>query len=156
MAETQTDHTRNPRPPIVSARPEMTAALMVQTGLDDTILTDVVHTFYAKVRADAMLGPIFDARIQDWGPHLDRMVEFWSSIALMTGRYHGTPLHKHIGLPISGAHFDRWLALFSQTAQDMCTPAGADHLMQRADRIARTMTMAIYNAQRANPDIIST
>ncbi|OZB16084.1 MAG: preprotein translocase, partial [Rhodobacterales bacterium 34-62-10] len=61
-----------------SARPEMTAAIMVETGLDEGILRNLVHTFYDKVRRDVTLGPIFAARITDWGPHLERMVAFWS------------------------------------------------------------------------------
>lgn len=72
-----------------SARPQVTARMMAQTGLDEDVLHALVHRFYDKVRVDPLLGPIFDARIADWGPHLDRMVAFWSSVALMTGRYHG-------------------------------------------------------------------
>ncbi|WP_240497756.1 MULTISPECIES: group III truncated hemoglobin [Thioclava] len=77
---------------IISARPETTAAIMAQTGLDEDKLTRLVHRFYDKVRADAVPGPIFASRISDWGPHLQRMVEFWSSVALMTGRFHGAPM----------------------------------------------------------------
>ena len=71
--------------PPPSARPEMTAALMAETGLNADVLRDLVRRFYCRVRADAVLGPIFAARITDWAPHLDRMVNFWSSVALMTG-----------------------------------------------------------------------
>ncbi|WP_347310985.1 group III truncated hemoglobin [Defluviimonas sp. SAOS-178_SWC] len=80
-----------------SARPAMTAALMERTGLDDDILTTLVHRFYTRVRADAALGPIFEDRIADWPPHLDRMAAFWSSVALMTGRsgsYNVTPVSR--------------------------------------------------------------
>ncbi len=104
--------TAEPSAQIASARPEMTAAIMAETGLDEEILRDLVHSFYDKVRRDAVLGPIFAARITDWGPHLERMVAFWSSVALMTGRYHGRPVPAHTPLPIDGAHFQRWLGLF--------------------------------------------
>lgn len=137
--------------PIRSVRPDLTAALMAETGLDDALLAAVVHRFYDRVRADAMLGPIFEARIRDWGPHLDRMVEFWSSVALMTGRYHGAPLPAHAALPVGWEHFDRWLALFRATARELCTPEGASHLITRAERIARSLHMAIadYDASGA-------
>ncbi|MFP7674472.1 group III truncated hemoglobin, partial [Marivita sp. S0852] len=104
-------HASTDSPPISSARPHMTRAVMAQTGLDEDVLHDLVHRFYAKVRKDALLGPIFADRITDWGPHLDRMVDFWSSVALMTGRYHGAPVPKHTSLPITSSHFNRWLAL---------------------------------------------
>lgn len=139
--------TASARPPIASARPEVTAALMAETGLDRDVLRDLVHRFYARVRVDAVLGPIFAARITDWAPHLDRMVTFWSSVALMTGQYHGRPVPARTPLPIDAAHFDRWLALFRSTAQDTCTPEGAAHLIERAERIAHSLHIAVASAQ---------
>lgn len=133
-------------PQIISARPQMTAQIMARTGLDEGSLTELVHRFYDKVRADAVLGPIFGARISNWGPHLDRMVAFWSSVALMTGRYHGAPMPAHVGLPVEWAHFERWLILFRETATETCTPAGAAHVIERAERIARSLHMAVEDA----------
>lgn len=135
------------------ARPGMTAAIMAETGLDEAVLHDLVHRFYARVRADEVLGPIFAARISDWGPHLERMVAFWSSVALMTGRYHGRPVPAHVPLPVDASHFDRWLALFRETAQEVCTAAGAAHVILRAERIARSLRIAIEEA-RAAPDAV--
>ncbi len=138
---------------VASARPEMTAEIMAKTGLDDEVLRRLVHAFYAKIQNDPVLGPIFAERITDWGPHLDRMVAFWSSVALMTGRYHGRPVPAHTPLPISAAHFDRWLGLFRETAREVCTPEGAAHVTLRAERIARSLHMAVAQAQAA-PDAV--
>lgn len=132
---------------VLSVRPEMTAALMERTGLDEGILTALVHRFYARVRADEVLGPIFQARIGDWGPHLERMVAFWSSVALMTGRYRGAPMPAHAHLPISREHFERWLALFRATAQETCPAPGAAHVIASAERIARSLNIAVENAR---------
>lgn len=134
--------------PVASARPAVTAALMQETGLDETILRDLVHRFYDRVRADPVLGPVFAVRITDWAPHLERMVAFWSSVALMTGRYHGAPVPAHATLPVTWAHFDRWLDLFRQTATEVCPPAGAAHVIERAERIARSLHMAVEDAAR--------
>jgi len=131
----------------ISARPAVTAELMARTGLSDAILTELVHRFYDRVRSDPLLGPIFAARIVDWAPHLDRMVAFWSSVALMTGRYHGTPIPKHLPLPVEKLHFDRWLALFGETAREICTPAGADWVIERAERIAFSIHANIQDAR---------
>jgi hemoglobin len=141
--------TESGRPQIASARPEMTAVLMARTGLDEHVLTELVVRFYVKVRSDAMLGPVFAERISDWESHLERMVAFWSSVALMTGRYHGAPVPKHIGLPVTQAHFDRWLALFRETAFETCTPEGAAHVVERAQRIALSLRMAVEDASRS-------
>lgn len=137
-----------PLPPTRSARPALTAGIMAETGLDEDRLTALVHRFYDKVRADAVLGPIFAERIADWGAHLAKMVDFWSSVALMTGRYHGAPGVKHAALPVGWAHFERWLALFRETAHETCPPAGAAHVILRAERIARALNFAIEDAAR--------
>ena len=136
-------------PPMASARPEITAALMAETGLDEHILRNLVHRFYDRVRADAVLGPVFAERIAAWTPHLERMVAFWSSVALMTGRYHGAPMPAHATLPVTWTHFDRWLALFRATAEEICPPAGAALVIDRAGRIARSLHMAVEEGARA-------
>ena len=141
-----------PSPRITSARPEITAALMAETGLDEDILRILVHRFYDRVRADAVLGPVFADRIADWTPHLVRMVDFWSSVALMTGRYHGAPMPAHAALPVTWAHFDRWLDLFRATAEEVCPHAGAALVIDRAARIARSLHMAVaHTARDAGP-----
>ena len=132
---------------IVSARPQMTAEIMARTGLDEEILTRLVHRFYEKVRGDAVLGPIFGSRISDWEPHLEKMVAFWSSVALMTGRYQGAPVPAHAGLPVQWDHFERWLDLFRQIARETCPPEGAAHVIERAERIARSLHRAVEDAK---------
>jgi hemoglobin len=134
--------------PIQSARPEMIAELMAHTGLSEAQLAELVQRFYAKVRADELLGPVFADRITDWEAHLDRMVDFWSSVALMTGRYHGAPVPKHASLPVGWPHFERWLDLFRQTAHETCTPEGAAHVIERAERIAQSLHLAAQTAAR--------
>ena len=126
-----------------SVRPEETAALIERTGLDEAVLSRLVSDFYEHVRSDPGLGPIFEARIENWPAHLSRMVDFWSSVALMTGRYHGTPMQVHTGLPVDESHFEHWLALFRTVARQVCTPAGADYVIERAERIARSIQLGI-------------
>lgn len=130
-----------------SARPAVTAELMARTGLDDAMLSRLVHGFYDRVRTDPLLGPVFADRITDWGPHLEKMVDFWSSVALMTGRYHGAPMPKHLPLPVEGEHFDRWLDLFRQTAFEVCPPQGAEWVIERAERIAGSIHINILDAR---------
>jgi len=127
-------------------RERLTAEIMEQTGIDEALIARLVHGFYAKVRADAVLGPIFEARIRDWEPHLAQMCAFWSSVALMTGRYHGTPMAKHLPLPVDGEHFDRWLELFEQTAREICSPKAEAQFVERARRIAASLELGIAGA----------
>ncbi len=128
-------------------RAEIVAALVEATGIDEPMIERLVHGFYAKVREDDVLGPIFDARIADWEPHLARMCAFWSSVVLMSGRYHGQPMAKHAALPIDSRHFDRWLALFEAAARDLCPRAAAAHFIDRAHRIAESLELGIAHGQ---------
>ena len=128
-------------------RAQLTAKLQAETGIDEPMIELVVRAFYERVRADALLGPIFAARIADWEPHLQRMLAFWSSVALMSGRYHGQPMQKHLPLPIDARHFDRWLALFEATARELCPPKAANHFIERARRIGESLELGIAGAR---------
>jgi len=135
-----------PAPP--SRRPEATAQVMEATGLDGPMIERLVHGFYGKVRVDDLLGPVFAARIRDWGPHLEKMVAFWHSVALMTGTYEGAPMPAHVTLPVGWEHYQRWLALFRETAEETCPPGGAAHVIERSERIARSLFMATEDFRR--------
>jgi hemoglobin len=124
-------------------REQITAEISERTGITDEMIERVVRAFYARVREDAVLAPIFEARIHDWEPHLQQMCAFWSSVALMSGRYHGTPMVKHMPLLVDAEHFDRWLALFEATARDLCPPEAEAHFVERARRIAASLELGI-------------
>ncbi len=105
-------------------------------------ITRLIHAFYARVRDDEALGPIFDAHIDDWSLHLTRMVDFWSSILRGTDRFSGTPMPKHIALPDLNAElFQRWLKLFHKTAAEQSNQVMAEQICMMADRIARSLWM---------------
>ncbi len=124
-------------------RAAITAEIRERTGIDEALIARLVDTFYDKVREDELLGPVFEARIVDWPIHLERMRAFWSSVALMTGRYHGQPMEAHLRLPVDARHFDRWLGLFEETASETCTPAAAAHFVERARRIAESLELGV-------------
>ena len=71
------------------------------------------------------------------------MCAFWSSVVLMSGRYHGQPMAVHLPLPVDTPHFDRWLEIFAATARDVCPPRAADHFIERAHRIADSLELGI-------------
>jgi hemoglobin len=113
-------------------------------GISEPMIRSLVHTFYARVRVDPMLGPIFDRTIEDWDAHLEKLCAFWSSVTLMTGRYKGTPMQAHAALPqITPAHFERWLALFQATAVELCPEDAAAVFVDRASRIADSLQLGI-------------
>lgn len=116
----------------------------VAAGITEPMIRTLVVTFYDRVRADPLLGAIFNRVIDDWDAHLDKLCNFWSSVTLMTGRYKGTPMQAHAALPdITPAHFERWLALFQLTATRTCPPEAAEVFVDRANRIAESLQMGI-------------
>ncbi len=116
----------------------------VEAGVTEPMIRDLVHRFYARVRQDAMLGPIFNATVADWDAHLNKLCGFWSSVTLMTGRYKGTPMQVHAGLPgLSAEHFDRRLELFRRTAGEVCPSAPARLFIDRAERIAQSLELGM-------------
>jgi hemoglobin len=124
-------------------RQKITAEIIARTGIDEPMIERLVRRFYARIRADALLGPIFETRVADWEMHLQRMCAFWSSVALMSGLYHGSPMAKHLPLPVDAVHFDRWLALFEKTAREVCPAAAETHFIERAHRIAESLELGV-------------
>lgn len=128
-------------------RARITAELMDKTGIDEPMIERLVRKFYDRIQAEPVLGPIFASKVTDWEHHIQKLCAFWSSVALMTGRYHGQPMRMHIGLPVDRSHFDRWLALFEKTAAEICPPVAAAHFVERARRIADSLEMGIATTQ---------
>lgn len=127
-------------------RARLTAEVTAATGIDEPMIRLLVHAFYDRIRHDSILGPIFSARITAWDQHLERMCTFWSSVALMSGRYQGQPMQKHLPLPVDARHFDHWLALWEKTVRAVCPPAAVDHFIEPARRIASSLELGIASA----------
>lgn len=134
-----------------------------QVGIDEAMVHKMVHSFYARIREDEVLGPIFNDAIQNrWDHHLANMVDFWSSVVLMTGRYSGRPMAAHLLLDakrgeqqmprLDQPHFDRWLALFRATAADVCPPQAAALFVNRAEKIAQSFVHGIRFNRGEMPD----
>jgi len=123
----------------------------LEAGVTEIMIRGLVHAFYAKVRKDDALGPVFDAHVQNWDEHLDKMCAFWSSVTLLTGRYKGRPMDVHAQLPeISDELFTRWLLLFRRTAREHCPPAAAHLFTDRAERIADSLKLGIAIRRRGD------
>jgi hemoglobin len=118
-------------------------------GISRETISDLVDTFYGHVRADAMLGPVFEGAIGDsWEPHLDTMKSFWSALIFHDGGYSGRPMPAHVKLKpqISPEHFERWLALFGATLDELgLAPAAKTAFLERANRIATSFQLQLFH-----------
>ena len=106
----------------------------------------LVNSFYARVRGDAVLGPVFNGAVHDWPEHLEKLSAFWSSVMLTSGRYKGSPMAAHLrhAGAIDPAMFDRWLDLWRQTARKILAPADAAAIIEKAERIAESLKLALF------------
>ena len=128
-----------------SAAPSPLDGAQLPTVNEDSIRL-LVHGFYDAVRRDDVIGPIFLHKIAPdrWPFHLNRMCDFWSSVLLRSGRYHGQPLPPHLHLPdLSDIHFARWLGLFRTTAREVFDDADAKIVIATAERIAQSFRIAV-------------
>ncbi len=111
----------------------------------------LVDTFYEKVQRDEMLGPIFNAVIQDrWPEHLDKMYRFWQTILLEEHTYYGSPFPPHAKLPIEKKHFERWLTLFYDNIDQQFEGEKADEAKWRATKMAEMFEVKINFLRNSN------
>lgn len=106
----------------------------IETREDIQLLVD---SFYADVRRDAVLGPVFNGIIgEDWSAHLPLLYGFWETVLLGTGGYTGQVIAKHIAVhqkfPLDEPHFSRWLQLWQATLERLFAGPKADEAAKRA------------------------
>ena len=132
------DHARQSR--------ERKRAEALAMGVDEPFVSELVDRFYAAVRADDLLGPIFATAVQDWPAHLARLKQFWRSILHSTGEFTGNPMRTHmaLGSSLDEAHFARWLNLFYETLAEMeASDAACLEVGSRARMIADSLLTGI-------------
>ncbi|MET0293924.1 MAG: group III truncated hemoglobin [Phenylobacterium sp.] len=123
-------------------------------GITEDMIQALVRAFYARVRAEPVLGPIFDGAVDDWDAHLAKLTDFWSSVLLMTGRFHGRPMQVHAQVPgIEAAHFGRWLALFERTAREVWPPDAAALVAEKAQMIGRSLQLGLAVSRGELPEV---
>jgi hemoglobin len=130
---------------IAQAAPQVEEPLN-HPDVDRAFIGRLVRDFYGRVRKDARLGPIFEGVIGDhWEPHLETLTDFWCSVILKSRSYDGRPVPAHVRLKqVREEDFDIWLALFRETAGDLCPPGVAEVFVERAERIAQSLKLAMF------------
>lgn len=111
----------------------------------EAAIRPLVEAFYERVRADPLLAPVFAAHVHDWEDHHARLADFWSSILRTSGRYKGSPLALHLlhADAMTPERFERWLALWRETSEELLPPPVAAVVQAKAARIAESFQLAI-------------
>jgi hemoglobin len=120
--------------------------MTASAAITHATIIQLVDTFYARVREDAVLGPVFEARLAgNWHEHMPRMYAFWTKVLLDTGEFQGNVFGKHMALnDIGKDHFVRWLTLFRMTAIEVFGVDGAGEAVLVANRIASSLQLGFF------------
>ncbi len=130
-------------------------ALPAFSTVTEASIVVLIDRFYAAVRRDPVLAPVFESAIEDdeWPEHLATMCRFWSTVMLTSGRYSGNPVAVHRA--VSGLDrplFEHWLALFEATTGELFTPELAASFLDKARRIATSLQLALFHRLGAPPE----
>lgn len=112
----------------------------------------LIPEFYRRVRADNILGPIFEGAISDWAEHLEKLQAFWSSVMLTSGRYKGQPMAAHLRhiVHMTPENFGRWLSIWRSTTAELLNAENACAMQAKADRIAESLQLgAQFHLERS-------
>lgn len=119
---------------------------MIPNSITELSIRRLVDTFYARVRGDAVLSPVFEEKLAGkWALHMPRMYAFWTKVLLGTGEFQSNVFGKHMALAgIEKQHFVRWLALFKLTAIEIFGVEDAKAPLQVAERIATSLQLGYF------------
>ncbi len=113
---------------------------------DRAAIARLVERFYADVRADELLAPVFEPLLHDhWPAHRVRMTDFWCTTLRLERSFRGDVHHRHMALAgIRPSHLRRWLRLWQRDTALELNPAAAARLQDVAVGIARVMALGWF------------
>jgi len=118
--------------------------------LNEQSIATLVDTFYARVREDDLIGPVFNRVVADWPEHLAKLKDFWSSVVLSAGTYKGNPMMAHLPVPeMDPEHLERWLSLWDLTLSDLFEPEVAEIFLGKAIMVGERFVAAATSVRRA-------
>jgi hemoglobin len=120
-------------------------------SLNEPGIAALVHRFYARVRSDTLLGPVFNQAIgENWPEHLATVTDFWTSILLASGRYKGNPMMAHLAIPqMDQEHYSRWIELWQETTAETFAPEISAALVAKACSMGERLVEASTRARES-------
>jgi len=122
-------------------------------SLNEESIAILVDRFYAKVRKDSLLGPVFNGAIGDhWPEHLAKLTDFWTSVLLASSRYKGNPMMAHLPIPqMDQQHFSRWIELWQETTAEVFGPEISEALVAKASMMGERLVEVSTRVREAQP-----
>ncbi len=111
----------------------------------------LIRSFYEKALIDDQIGFIFtDIAKIDLESHLPHLFDFWENILLKPNGYKRNVLKVHLDLNekvnLKPAHFESWLALFSNTIDELFEGVIANSAKNKALSIATVMRTKLHRS----------
>lgn len=112
-------------------------------------IVKLVDAFYTKIRLDAPLGHVFDGVAKvNWETHLPKICDFWDTVMFRAGTFRGNPIAAHAKLlaetKLEWPLFERWLALFRETVDELFAGENAGHIVRCAEDMAQVIHSKIH------------
>ncbi len=114
---------------------------------------ELVNVFYTKIRANQVLGPIFEKHIQNWPKHIERLTDFWETNLFFVRKFKGNPLLKHqivdaaSNYTLDEKHFGIWLNLWFETLDDLFHGEKVNIAKNRARTMGTFFHINLFNAR---------
>jgi hemoglobin len=108
----------------------------------------LVRAFYSRALTDPMIGWIFvDVAKLDLDEHVPVIASFWETILLGSRTYRGGAFRPHADLHMKAGlragHFERWLALWRATVDELFAGERAELAKAHAVRVAQAFLMRL-------------
>lgn len=120
----------------------------------------LVREFYGRALVDPIIGWIFvDVAKLDLDAHIPQIASFWETILLGAHSYSGGAFAPHAALHaqvrLRAGHFERWLALWCATVDDLFVGECAELAKAHALRVAQAF-QARLQAVPVSPPVATT
>ncbi|MGV9003027.1 group III truncated hemoglobin [Flavobacterium sp.] len=114
----------------------------------------LVHSFYAKIRANEEIGPFFNEMIQDWDEHLEKLTDFWETNLFAVRKYFGNPIEAHnkvdekFNNSIDSSLFGLWLNIWFETLEELFEGENVEILKRRARKMSTFLMVNIIENRK--------
>jgi hemoglobin len=112
-------------------------------------LSRLVKWFYAKVRYEPLLEPIFTAHVEKWSEHIATITDFWVRMTGGPSTWSGG-MGRHFFLQLGPEHFVAWLRVWDENCRELLPEKEAAEMSALAHHIGGDLQRMLERRARAD------